>query len=66
LIPWVVPLVLVVAVIAGALGGVWALVAVFIAAAAVFAWLRLRQLDATGKRDDASYTRLSDLLRRRG
>lgn len=65
LIPWVVPVVLVVGVIAGATVGVWALVAVFIAAAAVFAWLRLRQLDATGQRDEVSYTRLSDLLRRR-
>jgi hypothetical protein len=65
LIPWVVPVVIVVAVIAGATGGVWALVAVFIAAAAVLAWLRLRQLDAAGQRDEVSYTRLSDLLRRR-
>jgi hypothetical protein len=58
-------MVLVVAVVAIALGGVWALVVVFIAVVAVFSWLRVRQLDATGDRDDVSYTRLSDLLRRR-
>jgi hypothetical protein len=59
------PAVLLAAVVAGAIAGFWGLLGVLIVAVAIFAWLRLRQLTASGERDEVSYTRLSDLLRRR-
>jgi hypothetical protein len=65
LIPWLVPAVLVVAVSAVVIGGIWGLVALLIAAFALLARLRLRQISVSGQRDDDNYWRLSDLLRSR-
>jgi hypothetical protein len=62
LIPWLVPAVLVLAVAAGVIGGIWGILAVFVAMLALFARSRLRHINASGKRDDAGYWRLSDLL----
>jgi hypothetical protein len=65
LIPWVVPAVLVVAVTAGVIGGMTGVLAVVAAVLALLAWLRLRQNNASGERDEGDYWRISDLLRPR-
>jgi hypothetical protein len=65
LIPWLVPLILVTAVIIGIVGGIPGLLVAFVMLFAFGGWLRVRQLNVRGDRDEANYTRLSDLLRPR-